>query len=71
MKTILKVSIKAVDSGIYSLNGEDYEGYVPDFFPEEHYGDYVYLDIDVNTGKITNWKKPTKTQLKKYFKEVK
>lgn len=36
-----------------------YEGYVPDFFPDEHYGDYLYLDIDIKTGKITNWKVPT------------
>jgi hypothetical protein len=47
--------------------GEDYNGYVPDFFPGEHYGDYVILDIDINTGKIRNWKMPTETQLQKTF----
>ena len=36
-----------------------YDGYVPAFFPEEHYGDYVQLDIDLATGQITNWKKPS------------
>lgn len=41
----------------------DYEGYVPDFFPDEHYGDYLYLDIDIKTGKITNWKVPTPKDL--------
>jgi hypothetical protein len=37
----------------------EYRGYVPDFFPEEHYGDYVQLDIDLATGQITNWKAPS------------
>ena len=46
----------------------EYDGYVPDFFPGEHYGDYVMLDIDVETGKILNWKKPTVKQLKETFK---
>lgn len=34
---------------------KDYEGYVPSFMPGEHYGDYVILDIDIETGRITNW----------------
>jgi hypothetical protein len=40
-----------------------YDGYVPDFFPGEHFGDYVELKIDVDTGKILNWKKPTAEDL--------
>ena len=40
----------------------EHDGYVPDFFPEEHYGDCVQLDIDMDTGKITNWK-PTQRQV--------
>lgn len=35
---------------------EDYCDYVPDFMPDEHFGDYVYLDIDLDTGKIVNWR---------------
>lgn len=35
------------------------DGYVPEFMPGDHYGDYVMLDIDIDTGKITNWKKIT------------
>jgi len=35
----------------------DYEGYVPSFFPGQHYGDYLILDIDMDTGMITNWPK--------------
>lgn len=30
-------------------------GYVPNFFPGEHYGDYIELDIDPATGMILNW----------------
>lgn len=33
------------------------DGYVPDFFPDEHFGDYVVLEIDLATGKILNWRK--------------
>ena len=40
-----------------------YEGYVPDFFPAEHYGDYIMMDIDADTGQILNWKKPTQKDL--------
>lgn len=40
-----------------------YEGYVPRFFPGDHYGDYVLLDIDAATGQITNWRAPTAEQL--------
>jgi hypothetical protein len=33
----------------------EHGGYVPDFMPGEHYGDYVELEIDIKTGKILNW----------------
>lgn len=45
----------------------EYDGYVPSWLPnprESHCGDYVSLEIDIETGKILNWKKPTQTQLK-------
>lgn len=35
------------------------DSYVPDWFPGDHYGDYLILDIDIDTGHITNWKKPS------------
>lgn len=44
----------------------EYNGYVPKWFPNpnvQHYGDYVELEIDIATGKIVNWKKPTAAQL--------
>ena len=49
--------------------GEDYDGYVPAFMPGEHFGDYVELHIDLATGQILNWKKPTEAALKVAFKE--
>lgn len=39
------------------------DGYVPDFMPGQHYGDYLILDIDIDTGLITNWKTPTAEQI--------
>ena len=46
-----------------------YDGYVPDFFPGQHYGDYVQMDIDIATGKILNWKVPTNKDLAIFKKE--
>lgn len=46
------------------------DGYVPDFMPDEHYGDYVILDIDVKTGKIINWN-TTELKIKKYIESEK
>jgi hypothetical protein len=40
-----------------------YNGYVPDFMPGQHFGDYVQLDIDLPTGQINNWKAPTLQQV--------
>lgn len=41
----------------------DYDGYVPSFFPDKHYGDYLILDIDLETGHILNWNKPTDEEI--------
>lgn len=65
----VKVTAKVRDSGTYEYKGTDgqemYEndGYVPDFFPEDHFGDYLELEIDLESGQILNWKKPTAEQL--------
>lgn len=67
MKRILTISAKCSD--LFSADLFDgkthkvYTGYVPDFFPEEHYGDYVELKIDIDTGEILNWKKPSEKDL--------
>jgi len=67
-KKILKICVKCSDrfSAHIELKGKTltHDGYVPDFMPENHYGDYVELDIDVETGQIVNWVKPTDKQLK-------
>lgn len=62
---ILKLHLKVVDNftaELVSADGEilkDHDGYVPKFMPGEHYGDYVILDIDMDSGQILNWKTPT------------
>ena len=45
----------------------NYEGYVPDFMPDDHFGDYIYLNIDIETGQILNWKKPSAQELSKFI----
>lgn len=62
-KSIL-VHAKVCDSGSYALkdvNGKEVavrDDYVPSFFPDEHYGDYLILDIELESGIILNWKRP-------------
>lgn len=56
--------------GIETVVGK-YGGYVPEFMPGKHYGNYIELEIDIDTGKIVNWKKPTKKQLKEVFSDKK
>lgn len=58
----LKLHLKVTDGFTARLLDQhgveiiDYEGYVPKFMPGQHYGDYVMLDIDMDTGCVTNWK---------------
>lgn len=40
---------------------------VPDFFPGQHHGDYLFLDIDLETGRIQNWQKPTPEELTRLY----
>jgi len=49
---------------IFERNGKsfEYDGYVPDIIPNS-YGDYVELVIDLDTGKILNWKVPTDEEI--------
>jgi len=70
----LKVHLKVCDmfsANLEAADGEclkEYEGYVPSFFPGTHYGDYVFLDIDIDTGQILNWLPPTQEQLETFIK---
>jgi hypothetical protein len=75
MSKIVSISAKCSDLFNACLSGDDrnqigqdYDGYVPKWFPGDHYGDYIILDIDIETGRITNWKTPTEQQLAKTFK---
>jgi hypothetical protein len=43
----------------------EHDGYVPALMPDEHCGDYVILDIDLETGTILNWKRPTRKTVEK------
>lgn len=69
----LKVHLKVADhfcAALESATGTqlcDYEDYVPGFMPGEHYGDYVILDIDIDTGHIVNWRPPTKEQIEAFI----
>ena len=75
MKKKLTIRIMAKCSDMFSatlVNGVgnrvgDFSGYVPEWMPGQHFGDYVELDIDVETGVIRNWKRPSIEGLKKTF----
>ncbi len=70
----LKICLKVSDcfaACLMSDKGETIhdqdDGYVPSFMPGDHYGDYVILDIDIDTGMITNWKKPTADKIQEWI----
>lgn len=60
----VRIHAKVVDSASYSLHTQDgtkiadRDDYVPSFFPEDHYCDYIILNIDLETGQVLNWVKP-------------
>lgn len=66
----LKLHLKVCDRFTAEIADSDNEtiweqddGYVPDFMPGQHYGDYVILDIDLDSGQIINWEVPTPGQI--------
>lgn len=66
----LRIHCKVSDRFTYAIDdaqGDEIysqdDGYVPDFMPGDHYGDYVILDIDLATGVVTNWTQPTAAQI--------
>jgi len=74
MKTI-RIQAKCSDLFFATLKNDDgtreeYEGYVPGWLPNpkaSHGGDYVDLTIDIETGTIVNWKKPSQEELNDTF----
>jgi hypothetical protein len=70
--TTIKITAKCSDMFSVQLFKDtkmvgEYDGYVPEWMPGEHYGDYVELEIDIHTGKIVNWKQPSVSALKETF----
>ena len=71
----VSVHVKVTDRGNYEFKSptgttlkEISEDYVPIFFPGDHYGDYLILDIDLETGQILNWKTPSTSDIEEIFK---
>lgn len=66
----VSVHVKVSDRGSYDFKSPEGEviksideDYVPSFFPGEHYGDYLILDIDLDSGQILNWVKPQPSEI--------
>lgn len=68
MSKILKITAKCSDMFHAEIDMEDgtlnHDGYVPEFMPGMHHGDYVELEIDIETGQIVNWVKPSDDDLR-------
>lgn len=79
---ILSIHMKVCDefcaeviSSDGSILGSVENVYVPDFMPNgktgetgcSHYGDYLILDIDMDTGLVTNWKTPKADQIERFI----
>ena len=70
---ILSICLKVRDEFYADLLDSDgctlkeYEGYVPKFMPGDHYCDYVKLDIDIDTGQITNWGSVSKEDIEQFI----
>ena len=71
----LKLHLKVSDRFTASIESEtgtelfeQDDGYVPDFMPGDHYGDYVILNIDMDTGQIKNWQAPSAEQIEEWIK---
>lgn len=69
----LRIYIKVCDNFTAALHDQDGtviceqdQDYVPSFMPGEHFGDYLILNIDIETGQITNWKKPSVTDISEW-----
>lgn len=69
---VLKIHAKCSDmcnAELFDQEGKsihENDGYVPSFMPDRG-GDYIVLDIDIDTGQILNWKVPTTDQLQEFI----
>lgn len=71
----LKICVKCSDRFSYSLLDEQGQvlfdqddGYVPGIMPGRHFGDYIMLDIDIDTGSVTNWIVPNAEDIEEIIK---
>ena len=69
MKVCDQFQARLIDSLGKTICEQD-EGYVPKFMPGEHYGDYVMLEIDLESGRITNWQKPSASDLQSWIEDL-
>ena len=70
----LKVCAKCCDMCSASLHdqdgaqiGEDWDNYVPMGMGLGKDGDYIQIDIDLETGRILNWDPPTKEAIEQFL----
>ena len=70
----LKIHCKVTDRFCASILDQDgkeifdqEDGYVPDFMPGQHYGDYIVLDIDLDSGQVVNWSTPSAEQVQEWM----
>ncbi|MEM7535616.1 MAG: hypothetical protein AAF639_25795 [Chloroflexota bacterium] len=67
----LRLHVKVSDRfqcRIFDQEGEEmgyYDGYVPRFFPGDHFGDYLIMEIDLATGQIINWNAPDEADIER------
>lgn len=73
-KTV-EVHCKVRDEGCYTLKDQDgaqiaqrSDDYVPGFFPGQHDGDYLILEIELETGRVVNWQRPSPSDVQEAFK---
>ena len=61
-----------INGHVYDINDTviiSFGGVVPEFFPSNNYGEYLNLEIELETGKILNWIPPTKEQINEFIME--
>lgn len=55
-----------LDQNGETIHDQD-DGYVPGFMPGDHYGDYIILEIDLDTGQVKNWKAPDADEIQAWI----
>lgn len=71
---VISISAKCSDlfSAVLEQDGRfvgEYHGYVPEWIGDNGSEDYVEMTIDVETGQIIGWQKPTDDDLISMFEE--